>query len=145
MLRLCETQTFRRKIVIGAPPSYFWSFSIPNFSETQKSCSTKCYGTVRPKSRDGKIVTLALPFIPNSFRYQTVLGRQKSPSTKHFFSCETGKFGRKIVTSAFFLSSIVFDTRMFLEARRVTLWKNSTLWEKTIFTENRDTGYLFYQ
>ena len=39
--------------------------------------------------------------------------------------------------------SIIFHTRKFLEDRRVPLRKYSTLWEKTIFTVNRDTGYLF--
>ena len=53
MFWYCETKQVWRKIVIPAA-SYPQHFSIPEFSETQKGSSSKCFDTVRQNNFDGK-------------------------------------------------------------------------------------------
>ena len=54
MFRYCETKQFRQKIVLLPPsPVSRNSFRNQKFSEAQKGCSTKNFGTVRQKLIDG--------------------------------------------------------------------------------------------
>ena len=85
----------------------------------------------------------ATSFINNFFRYQKYSETQKNSSSNCFGSVRPKSFDGKSWHPLSIFPSIIFHTRKFLEDRRVPLRKYSTLCEKKIFTENRDTGYLF--
>ena len=80
----CETNSFRRKIVILLPPlphpPIHKDFRYPKLSEAQKGSSTKTFGTVRHEVTDGNNRDTR-PLFP--FSYQQPFRYRKFAETQH--------------------------------------------------------------
>ena len=119
MIRYRETKQFWRKIVILTPSLIANFFRYQIFCRTQKGSSTKLLGTVGQNVLTEKRENTSLPpSLPPSL--PTSLPPSLPPSLLHSF-----------------LSIILFDTKKFVEHRRVPLLfflllRDNTVWRKIV-------------
>ena len=117
------------------PPSYARNLPIAQFFGTRKcSLGMSLFGTVRQnysKEKRDNPHLLSITFCPHRKNF----GIQKGTLTK-LFELEKQKMFDK--TRCPLLCMKTFDARCFLKQRRVPLRVLSTLWDKSVSTENID-------
>ena len=103
IFRHCETKAFRQKIAIlpsSFPLLIYKNFRYPNFCETQKGFSTKCFGIVRQNNFDRKswypppLLSLKFSGTRNLLKHST-----EGFLYVMFRYCQTKKVRQKIVTT----------------------------------------------
>ena len=114
-------------------------FSIPEFSDTLRGSPTKFFVTVRPQIFHRKSwyspVRHNFSLIPETF------WNKEAFLYELIWYCETKQFDGKSLYSPPLLSLFFFDTRIFVELRRVPLWSFSVLRENIFSMEDRDITF----
>ena len=90
-----------------------------------------------PLGNDSVLPPSPLPLIQKNFRYRKIREAQKGQLTKILISLRQQIFYRKFLIFSPLLGMKFFEIRNFLKHGRVPLRKDSALWHKTIWTENR--------
>ena len=134
LFRFCETKKFRRKIVTAALSLILNSFRYQKTLGRKRVPLRKVSVLSETKNHQQKNVPTP-SFIIENFSYPKVSETQKSSSTNYFGTVRQEKFRRKIVTPPTLFFSKFFDTRKFLEDRRVPLRNVTTFWETEIIQQ----------
>ena len=112
-IRHSERKQFSRKIVIPATSFINNFFRYQKYSETQKNSSSNCFGSVRPKSFDGKSWHPLSVFSSLYFHTRKFLEDRRDPLRNSWALWETKSNQQKIVLPHSFINERLRYPKLF--------------------------------